>query len=271
MKEDKDMARAWNTISSSYQQRYKIGTSKLHWGPLCPPESELNLLGDVYGKKVIEIGSGAGQNSIVLAKKKAIITAFDISKEQLKQGRKLARQEGVQINFVRGDFQCLRNYFDLNSFEIAMSSYALQYCSTLDSMKDTFKQIYEILRPNSFFVFSLDHPVRTIGYWDEKNDCFVLDNYFDRSVKEWYYDFPEKGISAKMRGSFKTIGDIVSGVIDAGFCLERLIEPEPVKEDPNSLFGIKSKYGKKKKKDPYSFNHLSRIPGTLIIKAKKIS
>ena len=84
MEEDKEMANAWDKISSSYQRRYQIGTSKIHWGPLCASENELNLLGDVNKKKVIEVGSGAGQNSIVLAKQGAIITAFDLSKEQLK-------------------------------------------------------------------------------------------------------------------------------------------------------------------------------------------
>jgi len=72
-----------------------------------------------------------------------------------------------------------------------------------------------------------------------------------------------------MQGSFKTTSDIVNAVIDAGFTLEKLLEPEPIKEDKNTNFSIKSRYGENDKRDPYSFNHLSRIPGTLIIKARK--
>jgi ubiquinone/menaquinone biosynthesis C-methylase UbiE len=269
MTEDREMANAWDKISLSYQRRYQIGTSKIHWGPLCPSEDKLGLLGNVNGKKVIEIGSGAGQNSIVLAKQGAIITALDISKEQLEHGKKIAREENVKLDFIQGDFQELRKYFNSNSFEVAMSAYALQYCSTLESMKKTFKQIHEILTPEGIFVFSLDHPVRTIGYWEEGTDRFVLDNYFDRSQKEWDYTFPETGVSARMKGSFRTVSDIVNGVLQAGFRLENILEPEPVNHDDNSQFGINSKYGSKNKKDPYSFNHLSRIPGTLIIKARK--
>ena len=269
MVEDKEMANAWYRISQSYQKRYQIGTSKLHWGPLCPPEEELKLLRDVSGKRIIEIGAGAGQNSIVLAKQGAIATAFDISKKQLKYGKELARRENVKVNFVLGDFQNLREYFNSDSFEVAISAYALQYCSTSESMNRTFKQIYEILKPKGIFVFSLDHPVRTRGYWEEGTDRFFLDNYFDKSQKEWDYSFPETGISARMRGSFKTVSDIVNGVLQAGFELEQMLEPEPVKQDNNSQFGINSRYGLQNKKDPYSFDHLSRIPGTLIIKAKK--
>ena len=269
MVEDKKMANAWDKISQCYQRRYQIGTSKVHWGPLCSSENRLQLLGDVNGKRVIEIGAGAGQNSIVLAKQGAIATAYDISKEQLKHGQKLAEEEKVKVNFVRGDFQRLREHFNTDSFEIAMSAYALQYCSTLESMNRTFQQIHEILISEGIFVFSLDHPVRTIGYWEEGTDRFVLDNYFDRSQKEWDYSFPETGVSAKMRGSFKTVSDIVNGVLQAGFKLERILEPEPVKQDDNSQFGVNSRYGSQNKRDPYSFDHLSRIPGTFIIKAKK--
>lgn len=269
MKEDKKMAKAWDKISPSYQRRYQIGTSQIHWGPLCPSEEELRLLGEVKGKRVIEIGAGAGQNSIVLAKQGAIVTAYDISKEQLRHGKTLAKEEDIQVDFIRGDFQRLRAHFKPNSFEIAMSAYALQYCSTLESMNDTFKQIYDILTPKGIFVFSLDHPVRTIGYWEEGKDRFVLDKYFDRSQKEWDYTFPETGVSARMSGSFKTISDIINGVLQAGFRLEQLLEPEPVRQDVNSQFGVKSRYGSQNKKDPYSFDHLSRIPGTLIIKAEK--
>jgi SAM-dependent methyltransferase len=269
MTEDKEMASAWNKISQSYQRRYQIGTSKVHWGPLCPSEDQLHLLGDVNGKKIIEIGSGAGQNSIVLAKQGALATAYDISNEQLKQGKKLAREQKVKVDFVRGDFQRLKDHFNSDSFDIAMSAYALQYCNTLDSMNRTFQQIHEILTTKGILVFSLDHPVRTIGYWEEGTDRFVLDKYFDRSQKEWDYAFPETGVSARMRGSFKTISDIVNGVLQAGFKLEKLLEPEPVKQDDNSQFGVNSRYGSQNKRDPYSLDHLSRIPGTLIIKARK--
>jgi hypothetical protein len=136
-------------------------------------------------------------------------------------------------------------------------------------MNDTFRQIQGILNSEGKFAFSIDHPVRTIGYWNSKTDKFILDNYFDRSLKKWDYCFPETGVSARMEGSFKTVSDIVNGVINAGFTLENLLEPEPVSFDKNTAFGIKSRYGEKNKKDPYSFDHLSRVPGTLIIKARK--
>ena len=262
------MSSAWDKISQSYQERYKIGTLQMHWGPLCPTEEKLNLLGKVFGKKIIEIGAGAGQNSIVLARRGAIVTAFDISKNQIAYGQTLAKKEGIDIKFVKGDFEKINSHFKNNQFDIAFSAYALQYCKTIKSMRSTFRQINKILNTEGIFVFSIDHPLRVRGYWTYENN-FIFDNYFDSTLKKWDYCFPETGISAKMSGSFYTISDIINALINSGFRIEKLIEPKPVKKDSNTKFGIKSRYGINSKHDPYSFKHLSRIPGTLIIKAVK--
>ncbi len=173
------------------------------------------------------------------------------------------------VKFVRGSFEEISNFFSPNSFDIVFSVYALQYCLNVESMRNTFRQVLETLIPEGDFVFSLDHPLRAIGKWDENEDIFILDNYFDRNRKEWDYVFPETGIVAKMEGSFMTLSDIINSIIDSGFTIKKILEPEPVEVDKNSQFGKRSRYGFNDKRDPYSFDHLSKIPGTLIIKAKK--
>lgn len=40
---------AWNAIAGAYQERYRIPTDRLVYGPRCPGEEELRLLGDVSG------------------------------------------------------------------------------------------------------------------------------------------------------------------------------------------------------------------------------
>jgi len=263
-----NMAKAWDKISSSYQKRYAIGTLQMHWGPLCPSEKKLKLLGCVKGKRILEVGSGAGQNSIMLARNGAIVTALDISKNQINYGKLLAKKEKVSVNFIQGDFENINTYFADTYFDIAFSAYALQYCKTITSMQSTFKQINNILCTNGQFIFSLDHPLRTHGYWNKQNN-FIFDNYFDSTLKKWDYSFPETKISAKMQGTFYTISEIINTLIDSGFFIEKILEPKPVKKDPNTRFGVNSRYGFNNKRDPFTYEHLSRTPGTLIIKARK--
>lgn len=262
-----DNAKGWNRISKSYQKRYGIQTNKYYWGPLCSTKLD-KLLGNLKNKKILELGSGAAQNSIYLTKHGARVTAFDISLEQLSLGSKLAKDNNVEIEFVLGNFENVKKYFEPNSFDKIVSSFALQYCITPKSLKSVIKQVFDLLKSEGELIFSIDHPIRHHGYWDA-NDNFIIDNYFDRNIKSWVYSFPEDGISSTMVGSYKTTQDYVSSIIDSGFILKAFIEPEPIESETSNNFAVKSRYVDSPKKNPFSESHLRRIPGTLIIKAAK--
>lgn len=262
-----DNASGWNKISKSYQRRYGISTGKFYWGPLCSSKYD-RLIGPVKGKDILEMGSGAGQNSIFLAKQGARVTALDFSSEQIKHGKRLARDENVHVNFMRGDFQRLRAHFATNSFDIVVSAFALQYAPTVKSLRSVLKQTHAILRSGGNLVFSVDHPLRDHGRWTE-DDHFIVDNYFDRRQKSWSYDFPEDNVSAVMQGCFKTVADYLSATLAAGFKIASFSEPEPIARDGSNNFATKSRYIESPSSNPFTRQHLQRIPGTIIVKAIK--
>ena len=66
------MRRAWNQVSAHYQRRHAIPTNSAHYGPWAPLENELRLLGDVRGRRILEVGCGGGQCSIAFAKQGAL-------------------------------------------------------------------------------------------------------------------------------------------------------------------------------------------------------
>ncbi len=263
-----DNKEGWEQISKSYQKRYDIKTNKYYWGPLCDSSDLDTLLGTVKGKKVLELGSGSAQNSIFLSKRGAEVTAFDISEEQLKHGKELAISEKAIVEFVQGNFEEVEKHFGPESFDLVVSAFALQYCMTVDSLESVMRQMFRLLKPNGSLVFSADHPVRDHGYWNSE-DNFILNNYFDREMKTWQYEFPEDNISATMTGSFKTVSDYVMSVIKAGFVINNLLEPEPILEERSNNFATRSRYVGNPKANPFSYEHLRRIPGTIIVKATK--
>lgn len=265
---DEVMKSVWDEVAEAYQRRYAIHTKRIHYGPLSPSEDTLQLLGVVNDStRVIELGSGAGQNAIVLAKQGAKVTAIDISKEQIKFGKGLADKEGVSVEYIVGSFLDFTGMGYEDEVDIVLSVYALQYCADQSEMDKVCAAVYKALKQGGRFVFSLDHPIRAHGSWQQ--DSFVVDNYFDREQKSWKYNFPEAGLSPQMVGSFKTLQDYFSALVGAGFGVAQILEPEPIREDDNSDFGINSSYGVKSVDDPFSYAHLSRIPGTLIFQAFK--
>jgi len=64
---------------------------------------ELAEIGELTGKKVLHLQCHFGQDSISMAKKGAKVTAVDFSAEGLKVARNLAKEMGVEVNFVESN------------------------------------------------------------------------------------------------------------------------------------------------------------------------
>ena len=93
---------SWDRTSDEYQERHKdfIGRPEPRWGVWQIPESELNVLGEVAGKDVLELGCGAAQWSILLAKQDARPVGLDNSERQLEHARRLMAEEGVDFPLI---------------------------------------------------------------------------------------------------------------------------------------------------------------------------
>ena len=62
----------WNREADDYQREHGSQLNRFDrpaWGTWGIPESELDILGDVDGKRVLELGCGGGQWSIALARR----------------------------------------------------------------------------------------------------------------------------------------------------------------------------------------------------------
>ena len=57
-----DIEEWWDQRSKNYQDECQI-PADIHYGPSSPNENELNLLGDVDGRAVLELGCGYKQTS----------------------------------------------------------------------------------------------------------------------------------------------------------------------------------------------------------------
>src|SRR5258708_34258061 len=61
-----------------------------------PTEADLRLFGEVNGKRVLDLGTGAGANAVALARLGAHVIAIDRSVAQLARVRKLASAPDVK-------------------------------------------------------------------------------------------------------------------------------------------------------------------------------
>ena len=88
----------WDETSEEYQDITRISIDDFHYGPLLPGDSIVGELPQIKeGMKCLELGAGAGQNSIYLASKGADCLVTDISSEQLTHGE--LRKSHVSVSF----------------------------------------------------------------------------------------------------------------------------------------------------------------------------
>lgn len=93
---------AWDAKAAEYQEQHarQLNVDEPAWGVWAIPERELQVVGDVGDKDVLELGCGAAQWSILLAKRGARPVGLDNSARQLEHARRLMAEARVDFPLV---------------------------------------------------------------------------------------------------------------------------------------------------------------------------
>lgn len=246
MKMTKETKKWWEGNTEYYQKVSKIPID-IHYGPGSPNEKHFKLLGNLKGKKVLEIGCGGAQCGIAMAKQGAKVIGIDISEEQLKFAKKLSEKNKVNIKFYQGDIRSLKQ-IKSKTQDIVFSAYALLYVDNLDKC---FKEVYRVLKKKGIFVFSLDHPFDNVI---DKKTMKVRRSYFKTGK------YSEKYTHGTWIGYNRMLSDLFDALIKAGFQVKRIIEPDSRKKHKGDPWYNLWDYKKKA---------MNLLPPTIIFKAIK--
>ncbi len=243
-------------MSPSYQADSRIALDDVHYAPFAPGESFYRLMGDVSGKRILELACGGAQNSIAMAKWGAKVVALDFSERQLRHAASLRRDAGVDFDLVAGDMES-PSMFRPDSFDIALSAFGWEF---IPDLIGCIERCAEIIRPGGQLVMSTVHPLSAF-VWDVSSRSLSVTDYFNPPVEVWEDPVPD-GHSPGLT-FFRAIEELASAVTGAGFVIERLLEPYPVglPDDPRSPYAGR-----------YWADHwerLTRVPFAVVISARK--
>jgi SAM-dependent methyltransferase len=73
---------------------------EITWGMFETPESQLNVMGDVSGLDVVELGCGTAYFSAWLARRGARVVGVDPTPAQLETARRLQRETGTEFSLI---------------------------------------------------------------------------------------------------------------------------------------------------------------------------
>lgn len=220
----------WDEISAVYQARRALPTDVVSLGALVADEMGLTLLGEVRGKRVLDLGCGGGQNCIALAKAGAIVAGVDGSAAQIAFARELAAAEGVEVDFTVGDVRELGALAD-GGWEIVLSMATLHY---LADPQRALAEARRALAVGGRLVVSVDHPVRAMFHdgAEEEMSIYPVRDYFSRESVDWR--FPETGV--RLRTWHYSVAEWVRMVQESGLTLIALLEPPAPQEQLDALW-----------------------------------
>jgi SAM-dependent methyltransferase len=165
----------WDKLADEYQERHGEAIARPGWCVWQIPEEELQILGDVDGKDVLELGCGGGQWSVNLAKAGARAVGLDLSAKQLEHARRLAEETGVQVEWIEASAEDVP--LDDASFDVAFCDHgALNFADP----RKVVPEAARLLRPGGLLAFSHIAPLAEIALDPERND------FVDRLVHDYF-------------------------------------------------------------------------------------
>lgn len=252
----------WDRISGNYQQKSGIPTNDVYWGDFVAVESQLTILGDVRGQRILEIGCGGAQNSIALSKWGAIALGVDLSRKQILYGKRLLRNETADVSLSVCDMQRLP--FRDESFDIVTTAVSLHYAPDLNAV---FAEANRVLVEDGCFAFSAAHPFSEGKLVKHRGKSAVaLRNYFKRRTVRWVNKLPD-GSRVKMHSYYRTLQDYFDALTNNGFVVERYVELERLEEGMLHPFD-KDKI-KKEREAKQQYKIMKEVPYWIIFKAVK--
>lgn len=192
---------------------------------------EIEAVGDLAGRRVLQLACSVGDEALSFAALGADVTAVDISPTHLATGRTKAAQLGLAVDFLEWDMNALDD--DLGEFDIIYISWN-GICWVPDLTAWT-KHISRRLAPGGRLVISEHHPLWEVLTVRDDATLSISGDYFG-ARRDGYADpmkapqvTRELGQPDLPHSSFVwSIGAVISAVLDAGLRVTSFREfPEP--------------------------------------------
>lgn len=176
----------------------------------CDRPACLELLGEVAGQRILDAACGPGLYAEELMRRGARVSGFDNSPGMVR----LARERVPQADFRVHDAGDPLEWLPDGAVDAVLFALALEY---LDDRVAALKELHRVLRPWGVLVLSRQHPT---GDWLRHGG-----SYFDVRVIEETWS---KGW--RLRYWLAPLEQTCEELHEAGFLIERLLEPRPIPE-----------------------------------------
>lgn len=229
--------RAWNSNSyEAWVSRFgpaADAAAKIKENPVARLKGLHRYMGDLQGKKAANLLGSHGSKAVAMALLGADATVVDISAENARYARELARHAGVPLRYLVSDVLELASGELTGDYDLVLMEFGILHYFT--ELAPLMKVVAGLLKPGGRLILQDFHPVTTKlitskGTTANIRKHKVTGDYFDASIKETevaYSKFlsdEERALLPKVQLRYWTLGEIVTGVAQAGLMIRELTE-----------------------------------------------
>jgi ubiquinone/menaquinone biosynthesis C-methylase UbiE len=237
-----------------------VRTGKDHCRDEMNNPAMFNVLGNITGRTILDIGCGEGYNTRILAQKGSTPTGVDFSGKMIAYALQKEHETPLGIHYCSADSCALP--FKGNSFDIVTCFMALQ---DIEFYEETVQEVSRILKNTGRFVLVIPHPCfekkvvegTLIGGWEYdafKNRLYYkVDHYFDTGKYVITWNMDRLNYHFETTGFHRTLTDYCNALHNAKFLISRILEPKPTEK------GVKK----------YGMEDNLRIPQSIVMEAVK--
>ncbi len=200
----------------------------------------LSVLPHVAGKRVLDAGCGTGRYAEWLLDRGAEVVGVDVSPAMIRQAKK---RVGKRAEFHIADLGRPLDFLESDCFDMVLAPLVLDY---IEDWEPLLREFNRVLKGFGLLVFSCGHPFA--DYDDHPGADYFATEYAEDEWRGF-------GVPVVMPCYRRSLGTILSSLIETGFAIEKFLEPRAGEEV--------------KKRDVSSYERYHRLPGFLAIRARK--
>jgi len=243
--------KGWNKVAPIFYG----GTALPKYGPLAQTEDELNLIPNLSGRSVLELGCGSGHTLGYLRENRraSYLWGLDFSEEQIRFTKKVLCEKNIPVKLFLASMDENPGIPE-NHFDLVLSIYALGWTPDLCR---TLGLVYSYLRPGGIFIFSWEHPVYQCLEYNAEIGKYIFENSYQQEGPEFHPTW--RGVEIFINP--RKMCTYLNALVQSGLVLDQLIESEP-----NLALAREQDFAPEKW---YSVPRAQLLPTTFIVKAHK--
>jgi SAM-dependent methyltransferase len=258
--------RQWNAGAGSWVEFVRSG--KNYYSEYLNGPALKRMVGDVEGKRVLDVGCGEGYLSRFFAKGGAEVVGIDLSDALIKAAVEEEERHPSGVKYFVADAADL-NMLESESFDVAFCYMALM---DIRDYEGAISETSRVLKTGGRFVVLIEHPCfefvrfldgKAVSGWETRLQedgskeylYYWVADYLGRHsyAVEWKHD--RLSSSFVTTGFHRTLSDYVNALTEHGLIVKRLDEPQPLEKGVRVHPPMKKHY---------------RVPQSMVIEAIKM-